>query len=172
LWPTASGARHGYDAREHGRPPRAPGTATLPVNNCPYRAVSRAHRGPCGSAELWRIDALEDMQWQTLKEAPAKDKWECNDCALPVAIPRVALRSETSVGSRGEAWRGGRRAASRRGAGRRGFPGTEQLEQAGFRMRNQKMKARFVEPMLLEHSANLPQGQTWSYERKLDGYRL
>jgi DNA ligase D-like protein (predicted ligase) len=34
-----------------------------------------------------------------------------------------------------------------------------------------KIKARFIEPMLLEPAANLPQGQVWSYELKLDGFR-
>jgi ATP-dependent DNA ligase len=38
-------------------------------------------------------------------------------------------------------------------------------------MQDQKIKARFIEPMLLELAANLPQGQLWSYELKLDGFR-
>ena len=34
-----------------------------------------------------------------------------------------------------------------------------------------KIKARFVEPMLLESTVRLPEGASWVYELKLDGYR-
>src|SRR3989449_6877474 len=34
-----------------------------------------------------------------------------------------------------------------------------------------KRKAAFVEPMLLLRADNLPQGDAWQYELKLDGYR-
>jgi hypothetical protein len=30
------------------------------------------------------IDAPENMQWQSVEEAKAKDKWERNDCELPL----------------------------------------------------------------------------------------
>jgi bifunctional non-homologous end joining protein LigD len=33
------------------------------------------------------------------------------------------------------------------------------------------IKARFIEPMLLQHSETLPEGEGWVYELKLDGYR-
>jgi bifunctional non-homologous end joining protein LigD len=35
-----------------------------------------------------------------------------------------------------------------------------------------KSKAAFIAPMLLEPSATLPEGPQWSYELKLDGYRM
>ena len=38
-------------------------------------------------------------------------------------------------------------------------------------MPDQKLKARFIEPMLLEPAANLPEGGAWVYELKLDGFR-
>jgi hypothetical protein len=38
------------------------------------------------------IDAPENMQRQSVAEAKAKDKWERNDCELPLAILRVAIR--------------------------------------------------------------------------------
>jgi bifunctional non-homologous end joining protein LigD len=34
-----------------------------------------------------------------------------------------------------------------------------------------KFHAKFIEPMLLQRTDNLPQGDTWLYEIKLDGYR-
>jgi bifunctional non-homologous end joining protein LigD len=34
-----------------------------------------------------------------------------------------------------------------------------------------RVKARFIEPMLLEPSPSLPEGEGWTYELKLDGYR-
>jgi len=82
---------------------------------CPSRA---GRTGPCPGyvgdyvepLACSGIDAPENMQWQSVAEAKAKDKWERNDCELPVAIPRVALRLEPPMGSRGDAWRGERRA--------------------------------------------------------------
>ena len=38
-------------------------------------------------------------------------------------------------------------------------------------MPSQEIKARFIEPMLLQGAQFLPEGQEWSYEVKLDGYR-
>ena len=38
-------------------------------------------------------------------------------------------------------------------------------------MPSQEAKARFIEPMLLQRTASLPEGLEWSYEVKLDGYR-
>ena len=38
-------------------------------------------------------------------------------------------------------------------------------------MADQKIKARFIEPMLLQRTENLPQGSSYLYELKLDGYR-
>jgi DNA ligase D-like protein (predicted ligase) len=35
----------------------------------------------------------------------------------------------------------------------------------------QEAKARFIEPMLLHRSDSLPEGASWTYEVKLDGYR-
>ena len=35
----------------------------------------------------------------------------------------------------------------------------------------QAAKAQFIEPMLLQRAASLPQGANWAYELKLDGYR-
>ena len=35
-----------------------------------------------------------------------------------------------------------------------------------------KTKATFIEPMLLLGTEKLPQGADWSYEIKLDGYRV
>ena len=34
-----------------------------------------------------------------------------------------------------------------------------------------KTKARFIEPMLLQRTEKLSQGEVWSYELKLDGFR-
>ena len=38
-------------------------------------------------------------------------------------------------------------------------------------MANSQTKARFIEPMLLLRTNRLPEGDTWEYEVKLDGYR-
>lgn len=38
-------------------------------------------------------------------------------------------------------------------------------------MPRQKTKAEFIAPMLLVRSDTLPEGPTWAYELKLDGYR-
>jgi bifunctional non-homologous end joining protein LigD len=35
----------------------------------------------------------------------------------------------------------------------------------------QKIKAEFVQPMLLLRTERLPEGPNWLYELKLDGYR-
>jgi ATP-dependent DNA ligase len=34
-----------------------------------------------------------------------------------------------------------------------------------------KIRAKFVEPMLLLRTDKLPEGEKWAYEIKLDGYR-
>jgi ATP-dependent DNA ligase len=33
------------------------------------------------------------------------------------------------------------------------------------------IKARFIEPMLLQRAEKLPEGAGWTYELKLDGFR-
>src|SRR2546422_515401 len=38
-------------------------------------------------------------------------------------------------------------------------------------MLTQDIKARFIEPMLLQRVPSLPEGTNWAYEVKLDGYR-
>ena len=38
-------------------------------------------------------------------------------------------------------------------------------------MLTQGIKARFIEPMLLQRVPSLPEGTNWAYEVKLDGYR-
>jgi ATP-dependent DNA ligase len=38
-------------------------------------------------------------------------------------------------------------------------------------MRSKKIKATFIEPMLLLATGSLPDGSEWEYEVKLDGYR-
>jgi bifunctional non-homologous end joining protein LigD len=38
-------------------------------------------------------------------------------------------------------------------------------------MPDQKIKARFIEPMLLLRTEKLPEGQDWLHELKFDGYR-
>ena len=38
-------------------------------------------------------------------------------------------------------------------------------------MPDRKIKAQFIEPMLLLRTENLPQGALWRYELKLDGFR-
>ena len=38
-------------------------------------------------------------------------------------------------------------------------------------MPTQELKARFIEPMLLQQVQSLPEGPNWAYEVKLDGYR-
>jgi len=36
---------------------------------------------------------------------------------------------------------------------------------------SRKIKAAFIEPMLLLRTEKLPEGKDWQYELKLDGYR-
>jgi bifunctional non-homologous end joining protein LigD len=38
-------------------------------------------------------------------------------------------------------------------------------------MSDRKIKAHFVDPMLLQRTEELAQGGLWTYELKLDGYR-
>jgi hypothetical protein len=38
-------------------------------------------------------------------------------------------------------------------------------------MPSQDIKARFIDPMLLQRTQSLPEGPEWAYEVKLDGYR-
>ena len=38
-------------------------------------------------------------------------------------------------------------------------------------MQRHEAKARFIPPMLLQRVSSLPEGPTWAYEIKLDGYR-
>ena len=38
-------------------------------------------------------------------------------------------------------------------------------------MPTQELKARFIQPMLLQQVRSLPEGPNWAYEVKLDGYR-
>ena len=38
-------------------------------------------------------------------------------------------------------------------------------------MSDLKIKARFIEPMLLQRAEKLPEGAPWAYELKLDGFR-
>jgi ATP-dependent DNA ligase len=38
-------------------------------------------------------------------------------------------------------------------------------------MPDHKTKARFIEPMLLQRTETLPEGGSWTYELKLDGFR-
>ena len=38
-------------------------------------------------------------------------------------------------------------------------------------MTSKDSKARFIEPMLLQTTSDLPEGPAWGYELKLDGYR-
>jgi DNA ligase D-like protein (predicted ligase) len=47
----------------------------------------------------------------------------------------------------------------------------QRLPQTGSWMQDEKIKARFIEPMLLERAEKLPQGSGWGYEIKLDGFR-
>jgi hypothetical protein len=110
--PRSTGASRAFQTQN---PCPSTGAAT---GACPGYVVDHVEPLGCGG-----IDAPENMQWQSVAEAKAKDKWERNDCELPVAIPRVALRLEPSMGSRGDAWRGerpARRTANRapRSAGR------------------------------------------------------
>jgi ATP-dependent DNA ligase len=46
------------------------------------------------------------------------------------------------------------------------------LLQTGSWVPDLKIKARFIEPMLLERAEKLPQGSGWGYELKLDGFRV
>jgi len=108
----STSARRAFQAQQP-----CPSTAGT-TGPCPGYVVDHVEPLACGG-----IDAPENMQWQSVAEAKAKDKWERNDCELPATIPHVALPLEPSMGSRGDAWRGERRArrtASRapRSAGR------------------------------------------------------
>jgi ATP-dependent DNA ligase len=50
-------------------------------------------------------------------------------------------------------------------------PYFSRLGQTGSWMPVPKIKARFIEPMLLLRTEKLPEGGTWLYELKLDGFR-
>jgi hypothetical protein len=97
--PRSTSARRAFQAQQP-----CPST-TGRTGPCPGYVVDHVEPLACGG-----IDAPENMQWQSVAEAHAKDKWERHDCELPVAIPRVALRLEPWMGSRGDAGRGERRA--------------------------------------------------------------
>jgi hypothetical protein len=143
--------------------------------------------GPSTACACGGIDAPENMQWQSVAEAKAKDKWERNDCELPATIPPVALPSEPSMRSRVDVrpWRGERRGdqsmfasldfiTPTRGqhhAANRGIPFKWRLPQTGSWMPDQKIKARFIEPMLLLRTEKLPEGPDWLHELEFDGYR-
>lgn len=45
------------------------------------------------------------------------------------------------------------------------------MRQTGSWVPDLKTKARFIEPMLLQHAEELPQSGLWVYELKLDGFR-
>lgn len=45
------------------------------------------------------------------------------------------------------------------------------LRQTGSWMPDREIKARFIEPMLLHRTETLPEGGSWTYELKLDGFR-
>jgi ATP-dependent DNA ligase len=45
------------------------------------------------------------------------------------------------------------------------------LRQTGSCMPDLKSRARFIEPMLLQRTEKLPEGASWLYELKLDGFR-
>jgi bifunctional non-homologous end joining protein LigD len=62
-------------------------------------------------------------------------------------------------------------AADKWNTGHADSPRASQLRQTGCWMPDREIKAHFIEPMLLLRSANLPQGDVWAYELKLDGYR-
>jgi hypothetical protein len=74
------------------------------IGPCPGYVVDHVKPLACGG-----IGAPENMQWQSVSEAKAKDRWERNDCERPVIIPPVALPLEPLTGSRGDAWRAERR---------------------------------------------------------------
>ncbi len=56
--------------RQHACP--STGRHRLP---CPGYVIDHVHALACGGA-----DAPSNMQWQTIAEAKAKDKWELNEC--------------------------------------------------------------------------------------------
>ena len=41
-----------------------------------------------------------------------------------------------------------------------------------FVLESGELNARFIEPMECLPAANVPEGEQWTYELKLDGYRL
>jgi hypothetical protein len=94
--PRSTAARRAFQAQQP-----CPST-TGRTGACPGYVVDHIEPLACGG-----FDAPENMQWQSVAEARAKDRWERNDCELPVAIPRVALVLEPLMGS--YAWRSERR---------------------------------------------------------------
>jgi bifunctional non-homologous end joining protein LigD len=62
-------------------------------------------------------------------------------------------------------------AADKGNTGHADSPRASQLRQTGCWMPDREIKAHLIELMLLLRSANLPQGDVWAYELKLDGYR-
>jgi hypothetical protein len=61
-------------------------STTARTGPCPGCVADHVEASACGG-----IDAPENMQWQSVSEAKAKDKWERDDCERPATIPRVAL---------------------------------------------------------------------------------
>ena len=81
------------------------------VNGWPNRAMSGIRCGTRRALGLRRDRCCrkhENMQWQSVAEAKAKDEWERNACQRPASIPAVALPLETSIPPR-DSWREERR---------------------------------------------------------------
>src|SRR5689334_889654 len=54
---------------------------------------------------------------------------------------------------------------------RNGFSGSEMKAMRGRDTPPEKRRASFIEPMLLQRSAKLPEGDAWLIQLKLDGFR-
>jgi hypothetical protein len=117
------------------------------------------------------IDAPENMQWQTIAEGKLKDRWELEGCGRPTILNPSASSVEPSTSSptAESRWRGKRRdqrtgirgqrspTPARRHTANKRLSYEERLPQTGSWMQDQKIKARFIEPLLLERSEKLPQ---------------
>jgi hypothetical protein len=86
--PRSTAARHAFQAQQP-----CPSTAGR-TGACPGYVVDHVEPLACGG-----IDAPENMQWQSVAEAKAKDRWERSDCDRPATIPPSGLSSERSTRS-------------------------------------------------------------------------
>jgi hypothetical protein len=87
--PRSTAGRHAFQAQQP-----CPSTGGA-VGACPGYVVDHVRPLACGGA-----DSPENMQWQTVAEAKAKDRWERNECGRPTITAPSAFSAEPSRRSR------------------------------------------------------------------------